>query len=375
MKVINHNELKQVIKRAYLTKVSCFTWGKIGIGKSESILEISKEIAKEKKKKFIEWNKIDDEAKRELLKGCKDTFIFADIRSAELDPTDLKGLPNFFNGCVEWKSQILFKVLSNPKADGMIFFDEINLSPPSVLSALYKIILDRTIGELCLSEDVGIVAGGNSADDSSSVFDMPEPLRNRFIHVELGLPDIKDWSDWALENEINPDIVSFLNWRPARLYSFNKKNKDVSFSTPRMWVTCSKLIKDASFKEKEILISSSVGEGIALEFITFLKLQNKLDIDDLLKNPSKIKEITEIDQKYALLGALTDRYRKDLKILKPVIEICRNLEPEFSILLLRYFLNVFKSVKKSDNYISLFSKELLNVNGYDLIQKYSKYFN
>ena len=112
------------------------------------------------------------------------------------------------------------------------------------------------------------------------------------------------------------------------------------------------------------------------KFMTFLKLKKKLDIDDLLKNPEKIKEIKKVDEKYALLGALSERYKKDQKILKNCLEISENLEPEFAILLLRYLFNTYKSIQKKENdYIIKFSKEILKNGGHRQITKYGKYFN
>lgn len=378
MKSTDHQELKQVIRKAYDTKLSLFIWGKIGIGKSVSVLETAQEIAKSKDKKFIEWNRITDIEKRKLLDNPENYFIFCDIRSSTLDPTDLKGLPNFYNGVVEWKSQLLFKTLENPKADGLIFFDEINLSPIAVLNSLFQIILDRSIGEISLNQNVGIIAGGNSSEESSAVFELPEPLRNRFIHIELQIPDIKGWTNWALSNQINPDIIGYLNWKPDRLYSFNKKNKDMSFATPRMWEFTSRLISNShSLNEKETLISCAVGEGICIEMITFLKLKEKLDLDQYLNNPEKIKEIVEVDQRYALLGALAERYKSNPKVFKSCLGIARYLEPEFTILLLRYLLNMYKSnhPKETENetYLVKFSTELHKAGGSDF-SKYNKYF-
>ena len=76
-----------------LKKISICIHGGIGIGKSEAVREIAEQIAKEKKKEFIEWNKTTHEQKRELLVNPSNKFIFADYRIALKDQTDLTGLP------------------------------------------------------------------------------------------------------------------------------------------------------------------------------------------------------------------------------------------------------------------------------------------
>jgi len=67
-----------------------------------------------------------------------------------------------------------------------------------------------------------------------------------------------------------------------------------------------------------------------------MKLQTKIDIESILKNPSQIKKIEEIDLKYVLIGTLSERYRKDKKILSKIVPVCEFLEPEFAVLLLRF---------------------------------------
>lgn len=370
MKEINHNELKREIKQSYLVKKTICVYGGIGIGKSESVRQVAEEIAKEKNKDFVEWNNTTHEEKRELLKNCKNKFIFADLRASLLDPTDLRGLPNYFDGVVEWKPQILFKVMENKDCDGILFFDELFNAPPSVMVALYQLILDRAIGEISLNNQIGIVCAGNKAEEVGSIFDIPEPLRNRMQHYELRL-EHKLWEEWAFKKNIHPDIISYLHWKPNRLYTFNRKDKDPCFATPRMWFFLSELIENATPKEKEIRASGTIGEGVAIEFIAFLELQDKLNVDDLLEFPEKIKEINKIDQKYALLGAIVERYKRDKTILKNIFEICRNLEPEYSILLLRYIIRIYKL---NGSHIDL-AKEVKKIGGWDLLERYRKYFD
>jgi len=385
MKQVNYLELKQVIKRHYSTKLSLMIHGKIGVGKSSLVKETAEEIAKEKNKEFIEWNKTTQKEKRDLLENSKGKFIFADFRISLKDPTDLTGLPNFFDGVVEWKPNLLFKVFENKDTDGILFFDELSNAQTSTQLATYQLILDKAIGEISLNENIGIVCAGNLAEEVSSIFEMPEALRDRMMHVELD-SEAKDWIEWALNNDIEHDIIGFISWKPNRLYSFDRKNKDFAFATRRKWAMCSKLIKEVdSIKEKEILISSAVGEGIALELMTFLKLKNKLDIDELLEKPEKIKQIEKVDEIYAVIGSISERYNKNPKILKQVIEICRNLEPEYSIILLKYLLSIDKAKHLKENklkvgdagyrkYLSQFTKDIIDAKGEDLVKHYSIYF-
>ena len=91
----------------------------------------------------------------------------------------------------------------------MIFFDEINLAPPTVAGSAYQIINDRTISDRRLADDVFCMGAGNRAEDKAHIFDMPMPLHDRFAEVEIGV-NLEDWTEWAA-GKINSHLISFIN--------------------------------------------------------------------------------------------------------------------------------------------------------------------
>ena len=113
---INHPQMMKVLKKAYKTGIACFISGTTGIGKSMTVKEFAIETAREEEREYVEWNAISDKENIELLeKEDKrvSSFILADIRTALLDPSDLRGLPKL-NGkdYVEWKPNMLFRVFA-----------------------------------------------------------------------------------------------------------------------------------------------------------------------------------------------------------------------------------------------------------------------
>lgn len=85
----------------------------------------------------------------------------------------------------------------------------------------------------------------------------------------------------------------------------------------------------------EISVASAVGEGPAIESMAFLKLTEKYNIKDILRDPKRIRYLSGIDVIYSAVSSIADYYRRNKELLSRVIEICEYLEPEFSILLLR----------------------------------------
>jgi len=349
---VNHKELTELIKVAYETKTPLFIWGGTGIGKSTIVRDTAEEIAKEKSLEFSD----------EDVENGK--FGFEDVRISQLEPSDLRGLPIVDKEKNSTRWLIPNWLPKNPESSGILFFDELNLSPPSIQAVAYQLILDRKIGDYVLPKGWVVVSAGNRVEDRANVFEMAMPLANRFIHSELNIPDKDLWSKWALDNEIDNRIISFIQFKPSALYKADSKLKDKAFPTPRSWVYCSKLIKAKEDKKLlNLLVASSVGEAIGTEFSAFLRLQNKINLKEIMENPKKVADIKEIDLRYILLGTIAENYRKDKKILEKSFELCSYLEPEFAILLLRFL----KGTDKNH-----FQKTILkDKQGKELLNKYS----
>ena len=322
---ITHKQLEEQIEISYETKTPIFIWGGTGIGKSETIKATAEKIAKSEGLELTEDTK-----------NVK-AFGFLDIRISQLEPSDLRGLPiqNLDTKTTDW---LIPSWLPQEKdSKGLIFFDELNLSPPSIQAVAYQLILDRRIGDYVLPKGWVIVSAGNRIEDKCSVFEMSSALCNRFLHATLSNPSVEDWTKWAVENNIDGRIISFLNWKPSSFNRSDERGKDKAFPTPRSWAFCSNLIDGRNDNQLVSRLSASaVGEGTALELTAFLKLQTKIDFDSILKNPKQIKQITEIDLKYVLLGTIAEKYRKDKKLLEKILPVTEHLEPEFAVLLLRF---------------------------------------
>jgi hypothetical protein len=338
---VNHKELKEQILISYETKTPLFIWGGVGIGKSQTIRKVAEEIAEKENLEFSEVN------------AENGSFGFLDVRISQLEPSDLRGLPiqDIESKTTKWLIPNWLPKKEDSK--GIIFFDELNLSPPSIQAVAYQLILDRRVGDYVLPKGWVIFSAGNRVEDKCSVFEMSNALCNRFLHSELGSPDKDEWSSWAMDNNIDSRIIAFINFKPTSLNRVEQNLKDKAFPTPRSWAFCSQLIEgrnDITLVRR--LVGSAVGQSTAIEFIAFLRLQNKINLKEILKNPKSIEQIKEIDLRYILLGTIAETYKKDKKILEKTFVLCDYLEPEFSILLLRFLKaidgNHFKKVVTKD---------------------------
>jgi len=367
MREVNHEQLKKILKIAYRAKRSYFIWGAIGIGKSYSVKELGKELAKEENREFVEWNNLTKEEKLKIMENLEKYFIFIDQRALQFDLGDFK-LPKFenTNGTFEWCIPLVYKAICDKRAKGILFFDEFNLAPPSIQGMFYQIINDKQIGEHKISDGIFIIGAGNRLEDKANIYEMPKPLLDRFEHLELKIPSLEEWTKWALANGIDHRIISFLHFKPSYLFKLDEKSKDNAFPTPRGWEYLSNMIEKINDEEEELLeniISSNVGEACAIEMISFLKLTKNIRIKDFLDNPEKIKEIDKIDLKYSIICELAEIYKQQEKSLDKIMKIVQFLEPEFAILCLRLLKTVnpkhFIANAKKYEFISRFEKYLL----------------
>lgn len=255
-----------------------FLWGPPGIGKSELVHNIGAEL---------------------------DALVI-DLRMALLDPTDLRGI-GFYNpqtNTMDWAAPVdLPSVeLAAQHKHVILFLDEMNSAPPAVQAAAYQLILNRRIGQYHLPDNVCIVAAGNRESDKGVTYRMPAPLANRFVHFEMRV-DFDSWQDWAINHNINSDVIGYLTQNKSDLFDFNPTSASRSFATPRSWTFVSDILHEP-LTDKEItdVIAGTVGEGIAHKFIGHRKWSGRLpSATDVLDGKVHELEVDEISAQFTLI--------------------------------------------------------------------------
>jgi hypothetical protein len=164
-----------------------------------------------------------------------------DIRLAQMEPTDLRGIPFRDGRSVVWSVPALLPEGGRDGATGILFLDELTSAVPTVTAAAYQLILDRRLGEYTVPPGWAILAAGNRQGDRGVTYQMPAPLANRFTHYEIE-PDLDDWIAWAHAHAIDPRLVGFLRFRPDLLFDFDPSRHAVAFPSPRSWEFASRAI-------------------------------------------------------------------------------------------------------------------------------------
>lgn len=230
----------------------------------------------------------------------------------EFDVVDIRGLPSVKNGNgpgkTQWNPPDLFF------GDGaheryVIFLDELPNAPTLVQSGALRLVQERRVAEQALPAGARIAAAGNRITDKAGAGRLLTSLADRFFSVDME-PDLGDWVDWALGADIPVEVIAFLRWRPALLSTF--KASEQVFATPRSWEKVGRLLAHLPREIEHMVVSGTVGEGPATEFVSFLRIYRDLpDIDGLLLSPKETPVPREPGTLYALSTALGARVTKD----------------------------------------------------------------
>lgn len=308
---INHEELKIIIRENYKKKVSLMVYGTFGVGKSETIRQSAREIAKSRARKFVEWNKLSKGEKQEVYEYPEKYFCLLDIRLSSYDASDIRGLPDFKTDkeTIDWKIPFFAKFLTLPNSDGILFFDEIGLATPLVMASCYQILYDKVVNEDKISSNWLVVGATNLNSDRAYTHEIAPPLRDRCSEIVLKIPNVEDWTkDYAIPNKINSKIIGFLNFKESALHNVNWEDNQ-KFVTPRSWKRVSDLIEGVKdYSTIELISKSAIGEGTAIEFVAFCKIQEKMKLEEVIKHPEKIEKIEDISMKYFLVSAVSEKY-------------------------------------------------------------------
>lgn len=220
-----------------------------------------------------------------------------DIRLAQEDPTAIGGFPSIVNGRSTYAPPERFPLEGDKIPDGysgfLIFFDEINSAPRSVVSAAYKIVLDRMIGEKHLHPNVRMIAAGNLATDNAIVNEMGTAMRSRVVHIHV-TTHADNWLDFAAKAGFDSRVVSYLHYQANKINSFKQfgSSSDETFACERTWEFVSKILK-ANYPDETKpvpadvapLLAGTVG-STAYEFVTYTEAFKDLPtIQQVLANP------------------------------------------------------------------------------------------
>ena len=220
---VNPKTLALEIETAYAAGQPLLVWGPPGIGKTAIFEQVCKKMG----------------------------IGFIDVRLLLYEPPELKGMlyPSQDKDRAVYLHSELFPVADETgkpidkkfEGGGIIFFDELTIAPIDMQKAALQIIQERRIGSKRIADGWVPMAAANRPEDKVGARRLVPTLENRFGHVEMdpnGHGEMAEkyltaWVQWAIENDVAEEIISFIRTYPSELYKVSRNSP--AWPSPRTY--------------------------------------------------------------------------------------------------------------------------------------------
>ena len=295
---LSPDEMAAALRFSIAADIPAMMWGQPGAGKSSVAAQTSAALS----------------------------MALSDVRLAQLDPVDLRGIPwRDEDGRTRWAPPTFLPGPDDPAT--VLFLDELSSCVPMVQASAYQLCLERRIGEYHLPETTRILAAGNRAEDKAVVNRMSTALASRFVHLDMKV-DPDAWIEWAINGarpstaalSVKPldgtedmaiEVILFLKYKPEMISTFDPRSKEMAYACPRTWEFVSRLVHaglTANTTVEMALLRGTIGEGPAIEFASFLEVFKEIPPpESVLADPTGVSIPHKPDVVIALAGALARR--------------------------------------------------------------------
>ena len=241
--------------------------------------------------------------------------------------------PETDSNTLHYKLPDWFPVKGKSPEHGILLFDDRNQAGPDLQKVLANICQARTLHGVPMPDGWMVVSTGNRQADRAGANRVLSHLRNRETVLELET-HLDDWTSWAINHGVKPEVISFIRFRPGLLHDFDPQRDQNA--TPRAWVDGVSDVLGTVPSEAEFeCFRGAVGEGAAAEFVGFVRIFRKLpNPDAVLLNPQTADVPKDPATLYALSGAIAQRATESN--FERVCQYSERMPPEFSVLTISY---------------------------------------
>jgi hypothetical protein len=228
---------------------------------------------------------------------------------AVADPTDAKGLPWAIDGRATFLPFGDLRQAIEATRPTVWFLDDLGQATPAVQASFMQLLLARRVNGHAISDHVTFVAATNRRTDRAGVSGVLEPVKSRFCSIVELVADVDSWCEWALDHDVQPELIAFLRFKPDLLCAFRPSNDLVNSPVPRTWAHTDRILKlGLPSNVQHAAVAGAVGEGAATELLAFLRLYAQLpSIDAILLSPATAPIPDSPSALYAVTAALAHR--------------------------------------------------------------------
>ncbi len=247
------------------------------------------------------------------------------------EPIDYKGLPFAVDGEAEFLPYGNLKLMLEAKEPTVVFLDDFGQAMDGVQKASMQLLLERSINGQPISEYITFLVATNRKKDRAGVGGILEPVKSRFTTIVELETQLDDWIEWALENAMPNELISFINYMPDLLDKFEATADITNSPCPRTIANVGRLIKlNLPRGLEHEAYAGAAGAGFSASLTGFLRIWRDLpDPDYCLANPSKVDIPTEPAVLYALSGSVAAKTTK--KLMPNLIQLSERMPEEYGV--------------------------------------------
>jgi len=257
--------MSAAVRAALAADVPVLLWGPPGVGKTAQI---------------------------EALAAAEGAHLETLIGST-VDPIDVGGwaTPDA-DGVVQISPPVWARRIAASLAQGQpawLFLDELSCAPPSVQSALLRVVQAREVAGLSI-RGCRIIAASNPADTAADGGALSAATANRWAHLDWEI-DVGGWvagtiAGWGrrrppAEAAVAASIAGFISRNPTALLAVPSDAAQAgrAWPSPRSWEQAIRLVAAGGDRR---LAGACVGSGAAREWIAWVVANDLPDPEDLL---------------------------------------------------------------------------------------------
>jgi hypothetical protein len=211
-----------------------------------------------------------------------------------------------------------------------ILLDEFSKATRPAKNALHPLLEDhnRRLFGASLPEGSIVVLTGNLSVEGLGD-ELPEHTLDRVVTVEVSKPTAKEWLPWAVQSDVNPAVLAFVNQFPQVLASFRDDDFDVDniyvynprkqtsgkYATPRSLKRASTVVdarNNLTTNAFEAALIGAVGAATARDLLAYVAFSDDLPrMEDVETSPKTAKIPESAGARVVMLFSLERRLSKE----------------------------------------------------------------
>jgi uridine kinase len=180
----------------------------------------------------------------------------------------------------------------------LIMLDEITKASEPVKNMLLPVMLERRLGSVEFHPDSIVYSTGNLTTDGVGD-NMKAHAKNRMTSVIVANPTDDEWINWAVDNDIAPEVIAWVKQFPhclamyndesqkENMYIYNPRKQQEAFVSPRSLHKASHIVKHRhKLGDTTTMVSliGTLGESAARDMSAYFSLADGLPTKESIYN-------------------------------------------------------------------------------------------